>query len=219
MRGAAAAALCALGLAASGCIATSLRTFEGGKGTAGAPRKDSVLLVGYLHVVPTVQQKYGGSTIVLTGQMVGNFFASFTPDLRSPYRRDHWPYVERAETAWMPMDGPFFIEVPARRQYLRGLMVVTDHGYTHVDLTLELDVRPGDEVVYVGHVHLVRVPPAKIAVKDRHEEFKEGAPADLLRRKWVTRLAEPVDDASEGRIRVELPSVSDPVVIALDESA
>jgi hypothetical protein len=164
-----------------------------------------VLVIGYLHVTPKVEQHYAGTDVVVVGRMAGNLYASFTQDLRGPYRRDRWPPVEFAETAWMPMDGPFIVEVPARRLYLRGLVAVTNVGRTHVDATLELDLRPGDEVVYVGHVHVMRAPPLKIMVKDRRDELQEGAPKDLVRRKWVTRLAKPVGDGSEGTIRVELP--------------
>jgi hypothetical protein len=63
----------------------------------------------------------------------------------------------------------------------------------------------------------VRLPPAKITVKDRRDEVKEGLPDDLLRRNWVTRLAEPVDDdASAGRIRVELAPAERDLVAARD---
>jgi hypothetical protein len=208
------AGLGALALVTSGCITATLRTFGGGRGTAGAPREGTVLVVGSLHIVPRVGPMETGPAAALVGPTAENFYASFTQDLRSPYRRDRWPPVELSESAWIPHDGLFVVEVPARRIYLRGLLAAKNAARIHVDVTLELDVRPGDEVVYVGQVHVLRLPPAKITVKDRRDEMKESLPAELLGRKWVTRLAEPVEDGSAGMIRVELPAEPNFLVVA-----
>jgi hypothetical protein len=56
----------------------------------------------------------------------------------------------------------------------------------------------------VGHVHIMRAPPPKILVKDRGDEMHETAREDLRQRKWVTRLARPVEHGSEGIISVEV---------------
>jgi hypothetical protein len=218
VRAALLAGLGTLALVSSGCITTTLRTFGGGRGAAGAPREGTVLVVGSLHVAPRVGPMETGPAAALVGPTAENFYASFTQDLRSPYRRDRWPPVELSESAWIPLDGLFVVEVPARRLYLRGLMAAKNSARIHVDVTLELDVRPGDEVVYVGQVHVLRVPPAKILVKDRRE-MKESLPADLLRRKWVTRLAEPVEDGSAGIIRVELPEEPNFLLVAQNAGA
>lgn len=98
------------------------------------------------------------------------------------------------------------MEVPSGHTlYLRGLTAVTNVGRADVELPVRIDLRPGDRVVYVGHLIFNRVPPEKVLVKDRGDEMREDARAAghgaLLSTKWVTRLAVPADEDGEAPSR------------------
>ncbi len=181
-----------------GCVRTNLpHSAPGGAG----PAPDTVLVVGSLRVVPKVnQQEASGPHAILLGGMHGNFLASFTRTLQEPFRHHAWPPVEGADTAWVPMEGRFYVQVPAGKPlYLRGLSAVTNVGRTDLELPLRIDLRPGDRVVYIGHLHFIRTSPQKVLVKDRRalqeQDARMSGRGALLKHKWVTRLARPADAA------------------------
>jgi len=187
--------LALLGL--GGCMKATLPTL--GAATGSVPRPGTVILAGHLQVIPPVsQQQEGGPHAVLLGELSGNFYAIFSPTLKERYSPTAFPPLKDHHSAWLPMEGPFFIEVPADRPlYLRGLIVTTNLGRTDLQVPLRLETRPQDQVVYVGHWTLIRGGTQKVLVKDRRDQSEAAARSlqggALLRRRWATRLATVAD--------------------------
>ena len=183
----------------AGCVQATLPRVQPGS----TPGKGMAILMGVVRIIPpVVQNRPGGPGAMIVGGMKGNFLATLSGSMEGEYSQSGWPPVQGAQTAWVPLEGPFFIEVPSGHTvYLRGLTAVTNVGRIDVDLPVRIDLRRGDRVVYVGHLIFNRVPPARVLVKDRGDEMRDDAKAAghgaLLSGKWVTRLAVPVDEDGE----------------------
>ncbi len=187
----------------AGCVQATLPKVQPGR----TPAKGMAILMGVIRIIPpVVQNEPGGHAALIVGDMNGHFLATFTGSMKDEYSQSGWPPIRGAQTAWVPLEGPFFVEVPSGHTvYLRGLTAVTNVGRTDVDLPVRIDLRRGDRVVYVGHLIFNRVPPARVLVKDRGDEMRDDATAAghgaLLSGKWVTRLAVPVDEEEEAPSR------------------
>lgn len=187
----------------AGCVQATLPKVEPG----GTPPKGMAILMGEIRIIPpVVQNEPGARGALILGDMNGNFLATFSGTLKEEFSRTSWPPIQSAQTAWVPMEGPFFVEVPSGHPvYLRGLTAVTNVGRADVELPVRIDLRPGDQVVYVGHLIFNRIPPEKVLVKDRSDQMRQDAKAaghgGLLTSKWVTRLAVPVDEDGEAPSR------------------
>ncbi|MDQ3264206.1 MAG: hypothetical protein M3Y59_11175 [Myxococcota bacterium] len=188
-------------LALGGCMKATLPTL--GPSTPIAPVPGKVILAGHLQVIPPLtQQEEGAPRALLLSDLNGKFYAIFSPTLRERYSRSAFPPLQDHHSAWVPMEGPFFIEVPADRPlYLRGLILTTNAGRRDLEVPLRLDLRAQDQVVYAGHWTVVRGATQKVLVKDRREQMERFAKSlqggALLQRRWVTRLASAVDGRDE----------------------
>ncbi|HSM93831.1 MAG TPA: hypothetical protein VLT47_13190 [Anaeromyxobacteraceae bacterium] len=179
---------------------------------AGAARpNDRVILVGSFVTVPPITQRgvrtptgpsasgepQGG--VVFVGKMAGNAAAVFTADLSEPWRADTMGFpVSRYDWAWFPMGGYFFVEVPrVSRIFLRGVLYQTDAGSSRFELPAAIDLAPGDEIVYVGELRVVRTGERRTLYNDRLAEARQAAEAaghrNLLAARWRTSLPRPVD--------------------------
>lgn len=184
---------------------------------AGAPvQADRVLLVGSFAAVPPINQEREGpaprcySTGLsgagsgcggagLVGKQQGNSMAFFTPDLSEQMRTsvNRFPF-DTFDWAWIPMDGTFVIEVPRREHvYLRGFHYYTkgDDGAVRFELPGRVDLRPGDRVVYVGEIRLVRTGERRVIFNDRLADARKalGAAgfAEVLALPWRTQILVP----------------------------
>lgn len=180
---------------------------------AGAPvQADRVLLVGSFVAVPAINQEregppprcYGGpgggcGGNGLIGKQQGHLMAFFTPETSEAMR----PSLNRMpfssfDWSWIPMEGPFVIEVPRREHiYLRGMQYYTkgDDGGVRFELPARVDLRPDDRVVYVGEIRLVRSGDRRVIYNDRQAETRkalEGAGyAEVLALPWRAQLLAP----------------------------
>lgn len=178
-------------LALSGCAGASLRTPQPGEALA----PGEVLVVGSIAAVPPFEPRGPiPSGVVLLGS-ARTAQAWFSTDLSEAWdalaRRSP---LEHAETALVPTQGTFFFVVPrASRLYLRGLVLYTDAGAEMPEVPLRLDVRPGDRVVYVGSIKLVRTGDRRILVRDdlrgARRAAAEAGLAALAAAPWTARLA------------------------------
>lgn len=182
---------------------------------AGAPvQADRVLLVGSFAAVPPINQEregpaprcYSGGGMIggcggngLVGKQEGNLMAFFTADRSEPMRQsiNRMPF-DAFDWAWIPMDGPFVIEVPRRETiHLRGMQYYTkgEEGGVRFDLPARVDLRAGDRVVYVGEIRLVRTGERRVIFGDRQAETRKALQAagyaDVLAAPWRTQLLAP----------------------------
>lgn len=163
-----------------------------------APRPGMVAVVGSLTIVPPVDvpssARRRGSD-----RAPPRLYAVFTSDLDEPFsssmsasgREQRW-------SAWVPIEGQFWLEVPpVQPLYLRGFLATDDGTQNPIELPVAIDVQPGDDVVYVGHIVLFRVAPRRVLAKDERDEARQAARhsgyGPLAERTWTTRLARPLD--------------------------
>jgi hypothetical protein len=123
---------------------------------------------------------------------------------------------EQRWSAWVPIEGQFWLEVPpVQPLYLRGFLATDDGTQNPIELPVAIDVQPGDDVVYVGHIVLFRVAPRRVLTKDERDEARQAARhsgyGPLAERTWTTRLARPLeqDPPRQRRRQPRPPSDSD----------
>ena len=202
-----AAAVCALAgaLALGGCWRPSWRTLQPGSPLA----PDKVVLVGSFVSVPPIQQRGNApqrsgtwvnghyeppGKVIFVGEQEGNVAALFTRDLSQPWDEESYGSpLATYDAAWIPMEGPFFIEVDrAPTLYLRGVLYVTDAGGVKWELPARLDLRPEDRIVYVGELRVVRTGERRVIVKDDHVAARRAAEelgmSQLAGKPWTSRL-------------------------------
>lgn len=179
--------------ATAGCFVPTWRALPPGA----APGRGAVVLVGRISLVPPLgRERAPAPGEVVPPQRAAQVVAFFTEDLSEPFRRggDELP-LDRAWTAWVPLDTWFFVEVPRRGAlYLRG--VVAPGGIaTVVETPARLSIEPGDRVAYVGDLTAVRVD-GRLSCRTRTEDARRAAAAlghdALLGEPWAVRPAIPV---------------------------
>jgi hypothetical protein len=147
---------------ALGCFSTTWREL----GPADTPAKGMVVVTGALHFEPPLElHSSGGLNVILVGPMADHVVAYFSDSLEGRFDSGESPPFPGATTAWLPMEGPFAIELPPTVRYLRGYAYVSNRGSSVIELPVRLDLRPGDKAVEVGAITLVRTPPRKIIVR------------------------------------------------------
>jgi len=182
-------------LAFTGCFTPTWRNLTPGEGVA----RGSVVLVGRFAAIPPIAQLNAGGygNVVIPGSMNGNAAAYFTSDLSVPF--SHEPTSDPFAgvwTAWVPLDGWFFIEVPRREAlFFRGVAYVTNAGSSRIEGAARLPIRPGDRVAYVGEIAAIRTGDRRLAVRSRLADARAAAEAlgygALVTEPWQVRLAEP----------------------------
>lgn len=206
--------VCALALA--GCWRPSWRSVQPGSPLA----PDKVVLVGAFVSVPPIQQRgnapqRGGTwvngryeppgKVIFVGEQEGNVAALFTRDLSQKWDQEAYGApLASYDAAWIPMEGPFFIEVDrAPTVYLRGVMYVTDAGGVKWELPARVDLRPEDRIVYVGELRVVRSGERRVLVKDEHLATRRAAEelglSQLTGRSWTVRLLKPLSEPVAAR--------------------
>jgi hypothetical protein len=167
----------------------------------GAPRRDgTIAVIGAVTLIPPVeQQTQAHSGVVLVGAARDRMYGVFTTDLRRPFGPDLWEDGSAHYSALLPLDGPFFFEIPRRpwRLYLRGVVVMTDRGRTGVEVPVQIRIQPEDDIVYIGHVYVQRTSPRWTRVKDEESEARQAARRIghvLATRPWTVQLARPLED-------------------------
>lgn len=181
MRRASVALAAALASAAMnlGCYATTWR--ELGPGEAAKP--GMVAVTGTLRFEPPLElYGPGGYNVVLVGPMRDHVLAYFSDNLKGSFQSGQHPPFPDATTAWLPMEGPFAVELPPNVRYLRGFAYVTNRGSSFIELPMRFDLRPGDRAVEVGTITVIRTPPRKAVVRPTQPGGRSGA---------VVRLADP----------------------------
>lgn len=175
---------------------------------------DKVILVGSFAAVPPINQEREGPAprcysptgdrsgcggTMLVGGQEGNLMGLFTPDLSESMRMGtmRMPF-DTFDWAWIPMEGTFAIEVPRREHvYLRGMMYYTkgDDALVRFELPGRVDVRPGDQVVYVGEIRLTRTGERRVSFNDRKSDARKTLEAsghsDVLALPWRTQIFVP----------------------------
>lgn len=162
--------------------------------------RDKVLIVGSIQFIPEILQHdpRGNLRLHITGEMGGHWVAAFDRDGQSVRNTDVWPPYVGADVALIPISGTFFVEVPRNRPvYLRGVGGHTNMGPFIVDVGLKLDVRRGDQVVYIGHIIVNRVGEKTIRAEDRQDQAEaaavRGGRKAVARARWAKRLLVPAD--------------------------
>ncbi|HEX9291554.1 MAG TPA: hypothetical protein VF904_18695 [Anaeromyxobacteraceae bacterium] len=181
-------------LALGGCANATWRSPRAGE----ALRSGEVVVVGSFTAVPGFDQ-YGPvpTNAILVGDLRGNLLAYFASDLSE--RWDPSPMgspLSRAETALIPIRGHFFVVVPGPGPiWLRGVVLPTDTGAQKYEAPLRIEVAPGDRVVYVGELKLVRTGGRRLLVREDRATARRAASESglghLLDVPWTTRLASP----------------------------
>lgn len=188
----------ALLLVAAGCMQLTWNELP-----AGAPPRDGMIaIVGALTLIPPVeQQSPGSSRVVLVGAARDRMYGVFTTDLKRPFGPDLWEDPSAHYSALLPLEGPFFIEIPRGpwRLYLRGIFVMTNRGRTGVETLVQITIRPEDETVYIGHIYVQRTSPRSIQVNQEESVARQAARQlghVLASRPWTVQLARPLEDGS-----------------------
>lgn len=191
-RGRALAVAGALALGLAGCAGVTWPAPRPGQRLA----PTEIVVVGSFAAVPPFAQ-YGPApgNAVLAGELSGNLVAFFAPDLAEPW--DPSPAalpLARAERALFPLRGPFAFVVPrAGTVYLRGVVLQTDTGADKYELAVRVELVPGDRVVYVGELKLVRTGGARLLVRDERAAARkalgEAGLSAIASLPWKTRLA------------------------------
>lgn len=165
-----------------------------------APRNDAIAVVGAVTFIPPVEQHTQAySSVVLVGAARDRMYGVFTTDLKRPFGPDLWGDASAHYAALLPLDGPFFFEIPRRpwRLYLRGVVVMTDRGRTGIEVPVQITIRPEDDVVYIGHLYVQRTSPRWTRVKEEEAEARQVARQighALATRPWTVELARPLED-------------------------
>lgn len=167
----------------------------------GAPPGDgTIAVVGAVTLIPPVeQQTRAHSGVVLVGAARDRMYGVFTTDLKRPFGPDLWEDTSAHYSVLLPLEGPFFFEIPRRpwRLYLRGVVVMTDRGRTGIEVPVQITIRPEDDVVYIGHVYVQRTSPRLTQVKQEEPAAREAARQIghvLATRPWAVELARPLED-------------------------
>ena len=189
------AALAVLLLLEAGCFVPTWRA----QPTGARPARGTTVLAGRIAFVPPIGQ-YGPirNNTILAGGADGNVIAHFTTGLGEPFETaPHTNPLQESWTAWMPVDGWFFIEVPeAAPVYLRGFEYLTDRGKISIAAPMRLPLVRGEPVAYVGEITVVRSGERRVSVRHRLEDARkvaqESGQGGLLGVPWAVRLAEPV---------------------------
>ncbi|HEX8108010.1 MAG TPA: hypothetical protein VF516_09800 [Kofleriaceae bacterium] len=177
----------------------------------GAPPRDgTIAVVGELTLIPPVEQQtraYSG--VVLVGAARDRMYGVFTTDLKRPFGPDLWEDGDAHYSVLLPLEGPFFIEIPRRpwRLYLRGVVVMTDRGRTGVEVPVQIAIRPEDDIVYIGHLYVQRTSPRWTQVREEESAARQAARQIghvLATRPWTVQLARPLENGG-------YPSSSDKV--------
>jgi hypothetical protein len=182
----------AAALACAACAGASLRTPQPGEPL----RTGETVVVGSVVAIPPFEQIGPRPGAVSLGGAKGSVLAYFSDDLAEGWNNSPTGSpLSRAETALVPLDGPFFFVVPRPGTiFLRGLLVPTDAGSEKLQVSLRLDVRPGERVVYVGAIKLIRTGDRRILVRDDQRAARGSASAlgleQLAGAPWIRRLAE-----------------------------
>ncbi len=183
MRGAVAWAGSVLTLGA--CLHASFPAVSAG----GLPAPGSAAIVGALSLVPPIEgaRAWGASD--------AEAYAVFTRDLQEPFGAALWRDRLRHDSAWVSIDGAFYIEIRTGGPlYLRGL--VLDNGRSEIETPVEIDLCAAGPVLYVGHLFVNRTPPFGVLVRDDFEGARSQAVrsgrATLARKPWVRCLARPI---------------------------
>jgi hypothetical protein len=186
----------ALLLVAAGCMPLTWNELP-----AGAPPRDGMIaIVGAVTLIPPVeQQSPGSSRVVLVGAARDRMYGVFTTDLKRPFGPDLWEDPSAHYSALLPLEGPFFIEIPRRpwRLYLRGVFVMTNRGRTGIETPVQITIQPEDETVYIGHIYVQRTSPRSIQVKQEEAVARQAARQIghvLATRPWAVQLARPLED-------------------------
>jgi hypothetical protein len=169
----------------------------------GAPRRDgTIAVIGAVTLIPPVEQHTAAhSGVVLVGAARDRMYGVFTTDLKRPFGPDLWEDGSAHYSAYLPFDGPFFVEIPRRpwRLYLRGVVVMTDRGRTGVEVPVQIGIRPEDDIVYIGHIYAQRTSPRWTQVKQEESEARQAARQigqALAVRPWTVQLARPLGDGA-----------------------
>jgi hypothetical protein len=177
---------------AGGCLQAKWRNLRPDE----AAREGHVAALGTLSFTPRLVQRTGRApTTVFVGGTDGNVFALFTRDLRESWDHSKQLPLEHYEGAWLPMEGPFFLELPKTEAlYLRGFLFVTDRGWDRIEVPVRVKLNPRDRVVYLGALHVVRGPGGKVVARDEQEALRavlrESVAKPWTTQRWTTRLAE-----------------------------
>jgi hypothetical protein len=189
----------------AGCMTPTWKGYVAGSPLA----EEKVILVGSFAAVPPINQEregppprcYGGpcGANLLVGGQEGNLMGLFTPDLSESMRMsiNRMPF-STFDWAWIPMEGTFAVEVPRRDVlYLRGFQYYTkgDDGAVRFELPGRVPLRPGDRVVYVGEIRLVRTGERRVSINDRKADALKALEVaglkDVLALPWRTQLFTP----------------------------
>ena len=125
-------------------------------------RTGMVEVTGSLHFEPPLELQRRG--VLLVGPMADHVLTYFSETLEGSFDPGENPPFPGATTAWLPMEGPFAVELPPKVRYLRGYAYASNLGSV-IELPVRLDLRPGDTSVEVGAITVVRTPPRKIIVR------------------------------------------------------
>jgi hypothetical protein len=164
-----------------------------------------------LSLIPPVErQSAGSSRVLMAGAARDRMYGVFTTDLERPFGPDLWEDQSIHHSVYLPFEGAFFIEIPRghARLYLRGAVVMTNRGATGIEVPVQIEIRPEDQIVYIGHVYVQRTSPEATQVKEEQAAARQAADqmghGVLLARPWTVRLARPFEPGSS-------PSSSDGV--------
>lgn len=202
------AAIALAGLALAGCFTPTWTAVKPGQPIG----RDTVILVGSFAADPVIDQHQvrrdcGGTwvngryeppgKVVFVQETDGNVMAFFTPDLSEPFDAGSHETPSRYDWTYMPLSGPFFVEVPrTRRVNLRGFTYLTNAGSRMFDLPAFVELSPRDRIVYVGEIRVRRgggrraqfvnaMDAARRAARARGFDAIAGAP-------WTVRLLQTV---------------------------
>ena len=164
------------------------------------PRQGTVAVVGAMSLIPPVErQSPGSSPVVMVGAARDRVYGVFTVDLRRPFGPDLWEDHSAHYSVYLPLEGDFFIEIPRghSRLYLRGIVVMTNRGWTGVETPAQIRIGPDDEVVYIGHLYVQRTRPQWIEVRREEQAARRAADqlnhGALISRPWTVRPASPLE--------------------------
>lgn len=206
-----------LWLVAAACMSPSWNEI-----TPGArPREGTVAIVGALSLIPPVEQQSAGSSrVVMVGAARDRMYGVFTTDLARPFGPDLWEDGSVHRSVYLPFEGAFFIEIPRGhgRLYLRGVVAMTNRGRTGIEVPVQIDLQPEDQIVYIGHLYVQRTSPQVTQVKDEQPVARQAADqmghGVLTTRPWTVRLARPLESrgfpSSRGRVLEPVPLQAPP---------
>lgn len=193
--------------ALAGCFTPTWTKVEPGRPLG----QGTIVLVGSFSADPAIEQHKvprdcGGTwvngryeppgKVVFVQETDGNVMAFFTRSPGEPFEAATRTTPSRAAYDWtyMPLSGPFFVEVPAttRRVNLRGFTYLTNAGSRMFDLPAYVDLSPKDRIVYVGEIRVRRGPGRHAqfvnAVDAARRAARERGLTAVAGRPWTVRL-------------------------------